>query len=267
MKKCLFLLFILIIAILFYNNYVKESFTDNVIIDQLYRDGYLIIPNMLSSNECDDILNTIKSVEKGNPKFGNIHANKNRKDMMLPVYKVKSHIKKIYEKYKDLWNKITPNPILCECSSLISYPNAKHQIWHTDTSYKSGDATLVSIGIALQDIDENMGPLHVFKGSTEIYDKSKNDDSSSSSSSSSSSGKQSVENICKQLNYEEVHCLAKKGDLVIWLSSVVHRGSKNTSNKSRSVFYFSLLSSKGNRPNGSTYSLIKNYKKLYVKDF
>ena len=90
---------------------------------------------------------------------------------------------------------------------------------------------------------------------------------SSSSSSSSSSGKQSVENICKQLNYEEVHCLAKKGDLVIWLSSVVHRGSKNTSNKSRSVFYFSLLSSKGNRPNGSTYSLIKNYKKLYVKDF
>lgn len=244
--KCVILFMILMIfVILFYQK------TNTVIPDdttkKLLEDGYLIIPNMLTHQECDSILDEVSIVEKRNPKTGSIHANKNRKDMLMPIYRVKNHIQKIYNKTRNIWDNVTPNPVLCECSTLISYPGAKHQSWHSDTTYAPNDANLVSVGVVLTDVTETMGPLHVLKGSNDKY------------------GKISVESMIKDKMHEEIHCTAKKGDAVLWLSSVVHRGSKNISKKSRSVFYFSLLGNDGNRPNGATYSLLNNKKKLYME--
>lgn len=247
----LYMIFFIFI-ILFYNKMNNSNKIVDVEIDDmtknLLNDGYLIIPNMLTHQDCDNILKDIHDVEKRNPKTSSIHANTNRKDMLMPVYRVKNHIQKIYNKTKNIWDVVTPNPMLCECSTLISYPGAKHQSWHSDTEYNPNDANLVSIGIVLSDVTKRMGPLHVLKGSNNEH------------------GKMSVENILNNKNHAEIHCTAKKGDAVIWLSSVVHRGSKNTSKKSRAVFYFSLLGNNGNKPNGATYSLLNNKKNIYMED-
>lgn len=236
--KCLIIFFIMIFIVY---KFCIPNKKPNTLTKKLLNDGYLIVPNILSRVECDSILDEIKEVESGKPKLGNIQTRKNRKDMMLPVYRVKKYIKKIYKKTEDIWNYITPNPILCECSSLISYPGAKHQPWHSDTEFRKGDANLVSIGIVLDDVTEDMGPLHVKKGSNKDYGK-------------------------KERKYKEIQCTANKGDMVVWLSSTVHRGSENISNTRRPVFYFSLLGSDGNRPRGATYSLIHKKKKIYMED-
>ena len=226
--KCLIIFFILLYIVYKFSKPKKVKVTK--LTKKLLNDGYLIVPNMLTCQECDSILGEIEEVENGKPKHGNIQTRKNRKDMMIPVYRVKKYIKKIYEKTEDIWDYVTPNPILCECSSLISYPGAKNQLWHSDTEYRDGDANLVSIGILLDNVVENMGPLHV-----------------------KNKGK-------------EIHCIANKGDMVVWLSSTVHRGSANTSLKRRPVFYFSLLGSNGNKPKGSTYSLINKKKTIYMEE-
>ena len=161
---------IILLIFLFYPSNIKENFYTSNKATKLMKDGFLIIPNVVSYKDCDNITKIINSVEKGENKTGNIHSNTNRKDMMIPFDKIKHYIKKIYKDTKEVWSEIAPNPILCECSSLISYPGAYPQIWHTDTLFKKGDANLISVGVALKNTTTNMGPLNVYKGSNQIYE-------------------------------------------------------------------------------------------------
>ena len=132
----------------------------------------------------------------------------------------------------------------------------------------------MSIGVALQDIDNKMGPLHVYKNSVKIYKNTnklerkygKNFNPPDVNDNEMGLYPQLISDICKKLNYKKKHCVSKKGDIIIWLSSIVHRGSSNTSTKTRSVFYFSLLGTNGTRPDGATYSLLENNEKLYIKN-
>jgi hypothetical protein len=231
-------------------------------------DGYQIIPNVLTAKECDNLLQLINNAQKKKMPVGEIHSQNNREDRMIPMDKVKKYISKIYNKTECNWrNIIGSNPLVCECSSLMSYPGSEHQIWHTDTSYRFGDASLLSIGIALEDIDRDMGPLNVYKGSHNMYtedmDQLFNDyeiESVECSLSEEGLCSQAIEKICIKKGYKLKKCVAKKGDLVAWQSSVVHRGSANGSDKLRPVFYFSLMSSLGNEPFGSTYSTMDERK-------
>lgn len=242
---------------------------------KLMKNGYLIIPNIVSHKDCDKILKIIANTEKKKAKYGNIHSNVNRKDMMLSTDKMKPYIKKIYNKTKYIWDEITPDPILCECSSLISYPGAYPQIWHTDTTYRKDDGNLVSIGVSLKDVTEDMGPLNVYEKSVELYKKDlgklmrKNNLDIPLSPDSIDEVQHGLYNqvlseLCDHLGYKEKKCVTKKGDIVIWLSSVVHRGGINISDTDRPVFYFSLLSNKGTPPRGATYSLLKN--RIHISD-
>lgn len=259
---------------MFKSSNINEKFLVSDNATKLMKNGYLIIPNVVSYEDCDDITNIIKEVEKTSNKCGNIHSNINRKDMMIPLDKVKKHIKKIYDNTKDVWSEIAPNPILCECSSLISYPGAFPQIWHTDTVYKKGDANLISVGVALKNTTSNMGPLNVYKKSNELYDQDtvelkkkyhvKTTAPKSVDDIKAGLYKQDKEELCKSMKYKKKKCVSNKGDLVVWLSSIVHRGDANISDESRPVFYFSMLSSNGNKPYGSTYSLIDGNKKIYI---
>ena len=234
-------------------------------------DGYQIIPNVLTINECDNLLKIINNARKKNMPVGEIHSINNREDRMISMNRVRKYISKIYNKTKHNWiNIIGYNPLICECSSLLSFPGSEHQIWHTDTSYKFGDALLISIGIALNDINEDMGPLNVYKGSHNIYTKDMgqmfndyNIEIEECTMLEEGLCSQTIEKICKKRGYKLKKCIAKKGDLIAWQSSIVHRGSANKSDKLRPVFYFSLMSEIGNEPFGSTYSAID--KRKHVK--
>lgn len=244
----LFLIISIILLILHYqrNKYPLYKFLDD--------NGYLIIPNGISENQCGKLLDLINNELKNKNKVeGEINNPTNRKDLLLPLNELTINtIKKIYTNYSSLWNKITPNTILAECSSFLSYPNSKSQNWHADTENNKNKANLITIGIALVDINNNMGPLEVYPESNKLDDKDL-----------IKLGKHKIDtyknNFLEDVGYERKKLSCKKGSIIIWSSTIYHRGGANISNKIRPMFYFSFLGGDKVQPIGGTYSLKKNY--------
>ena len=115
---------------------------------------------------------------------------------------------------------------------------------------------MITIGIALDDIDEDMGPLELYPKSMNIPDKSlvKLKDKYNN-------------NYLENLKYKKKKFICKKGSIVIWNSQIIHRGSENISNTIRPLFYFSFLEGDKPRQRGPTYSLKSNYKhKIYINE-
>ena len=248
---------------------VYERFSNQDQLIQTFNDnGSIIVPNVLDNKDCNSILDIMKEEEQSeNVSYGNINSNYKRKDLMLPLEKMKPFIKKIQDKIDPFCDIIIPDGEIVECSSIISYPGCYPQIWHSDTQYESdNDGTLVTFGIVLDDITHDMGPLEVYLKSNKFYDKTgiiradvyewEPPEPGVPLGADDGLKKQYREEYCKKLNLQKVSCNCKKGSLVVWSSTVTHRGSGNTSNKERPVFYFSLMG-KGDRPEGTTYS-IKN---------
>ena len=240
----------------------KCGLNQNKLVQTFLTKGCIIIPNVLSEKECDELLKIIEREEhKSIHETGNINSGHKRKDLMLPIGQTKSYIRNIYEKIRGFCDQITPSARIVENSSLISYPGCYPQVWHSDTTFKSDkEANLVSFGVALDDVTNNMGPLEVFLKSNGIYkDKIKllQDPKFRSEDLDGSYDDglkyQKHEELCKKLRFEHGKCACKKGSLVIWSSKIIHRGGANTSKK-RPIFYFSLVG-EGTRPSGATYSL------------
>lgn len=271
-KTFLLLLFLLII---YYISSINESFDNNLfkwnngninnqnkLINTFQKNGCIIIPNMLSNNDCNQLLKIISKEKKNkNKELVRINMPISRRDMPLSLKTTKNFIKKIYDKIKTFCNVLLPDAKIVENSSFISYPGAQNQPWHTDITIgkksKIG-AELISFGIALDDISPYMGPLEVFLGSNKLF--------TTVTNYTNGFLWDRFKKVNKKLNLQKVKCSCKKGSLVIWSSKVVHRGSANI-HKKRPVFYFSLMG-KGKPPYGSTYSLksIDKLKTNYIKD-
>jgi ectoine hydroxylase-related dioxygenase (phytanoyl-CoA dioxygenase family) len=236
--------------------------------------GSIIIPDILSKEDCDEILEIISREERNkNNESGSINSNFRRKDIFLPVADTKKFIKKIYDKIQPFIDDLIPEGKIVESSSLISYPGAYPQIWHADTVHKSSkEGNLVSFGVALDDITPNMGPLELFLESNKMYNQDTNKLCSKFNiktdhlSGDFDDGKkyQQLHKLCKIQKYKKVNCSCSKGSMVIWSSKVIHRGGENLS-KRRPLFYFSLLG-KGVKPYGATYSLKKKDTIKYIKE-
>jgi ectoine hydroxylase-related dioxygenase (phytanoyl-CoA dioxygenase family) len=242
------------------------------LINTFQKYGCIIIPNMLSTKDCDSIIKIISKEERNkNNETGLIHSNYKRKDLMIPLSKSEIYIRNIYNKINFFCDKIVPKPRVVESSSLISYPGSFPQIWHTDTHHTSKDeGNLVSFGIALDNITDDMGPLEVYLGSNKMYNQDKYSlmeknnvkEDNLENMFDDGSKYQSLEELCRKLNYKKQKCICTKGSLVIWYSKVVHRGGANK-NKKRPVFYFSLLGT-GTTPEGATYSLKRKNNSFYL---
>jgi hypothetical protein len=268
-RKIILILFLLIT---YYISSINESFDNNLfkwnngninnqnkLINTFQKNGCIIIPNMLSNNDCNKLLKIIyKEKKKKNIELGNIQSPNSRKDIYLSLKDTKKFIKKIYNKIKTFCNVLLPDAKIVENSSFVSYPGAGNQGWHTDTAFSSESADLISFAIALDDISSTMGPLEVFLESNKVH--------KSITEKNSFSTIDRFMKLKKQMNFKKVKCICKKGSLIIWSSKVVHRGSANI-HKKRPVFYFSLMG-KGKPPFGATYSLKSKdkLKKNYIKD-
>ena len=134
---------------------------------------------------------------------------------------------------------VTRDATLVELSALTSYPGAATQRLHADTPYHPGDALLVCVFIALDDIELDMGPLEIVL--------------------QSSRGRPVKEDSV--VFPMTVGC----GDAVIMDSTALHRGSANTSqSKARPVFYFSFQSPIGTPPTRKTYSIQKRNDEVFT---
>ena len=237
--------------------------------------GCIIIPNILEDEDCDAIQDIIfKEEHSRNAEMGSIHANHKRKDLMLPLSDTIPYIKNIVDKISHFCDKEVPDAKIVECSSLISYKGCYPQIWHADTTYSNNmnEGNLISFGIALEDVNEDMGPLEVYLSSNKMYETSKESlrkrfsllDDDLEENYDDGTKYQIIREICEKMQYKHAKCSCPRGSLVIWSSKIVHRGGENK-DKERPIFYFSLLG-KGIKPHGATYSLKNNEKIIKIGD-
>ena len=131
---------------------------------------------------------------------------------------------------------------LVEFSSMTSRPGAPRQKVHSDTQHYENSAEMYSIFIATEDTSESMGPLNYWPGThTEKW-----------------TGRLNMDNRCQMIG--------EAGDAVIMNSRLLHCGGANSSFRRRPVFYFTFLG-KGNKPVGSTFSLVEDLEGKTLKDF
>ena len=229
----------------------NTSFDETTFLFEFERNGIAIIPNVFNEEEIAELRETC--TQYTSKQFGSINSPYKRKDKILPLHLMKPFLKKLYDKNPSFWESVFPNYRIAECSLLTSYNGAKNQPWHSDTEYNEKHAKLVSIGIALDNIDHFMGPLEVFPGTHK--------------NTATIFQPYVGEYLDGYLQGVWPHkCTCSAGSLVFWSSNVLHRGSANTSKKERPVFYFSLLEPHKPAPIGATYSLCKEDKK-YIHVF
>lgn len=236
--------------------------------------GCVIIPNVLDDSDCDALQRIIfKEEHNRSAEMGPIHSSHKRKDLILSLEDTVPFIKKITNQISYFCDNEVPDAKIVESSSLISYKGSYPQIWHTDTSYRGNkEGNLISFGIALEDINDNMGPLEIYLSSNKMYKMSKEAlrekfgirDDYLENNYDDGTKYQITNEICKHMRYTHAKCSCLRGSLVIWSSKIVHRGGANT-DKERPVFYFSLLG-KGRKPYGATYSLKENENAIQLND-
>lgn len=255
-------LFIVIVIVFFVfvkerNTYFSSLNNRDVCRNTLDTNGNIIIENVFTRDEINYIKEIIKNATDLDL-YGMINSPINREDKVLLLDDMREVFKMLYLKNPSFWDTIFPNYKIVECSLLTSYPGAETQIYHSDSSYEKHEAELVSIGIALDDISEDMGPLVVIPSTNTPY--FYENDLFINEILELTSEIVTLYNFIIQIYFMffgimPIKCVCSKGSLVFWSSKVIHRGSENISNKKRSVLYFSLLEPNKKTPYGPTYSL------------
>eukprot|EP00933_Yihiella_yeosuensis_P050596 TRINITY_DN48393_c0_g1_i1.p1 TRINITY_DN48393_c0_g1~~TRINITY_DN48393_c0_g1_i1.p1 ORF type:complete len:417 (+),score=84.47 TRINITY_DN48393_c0_g1_i1:53-1252(+) len=105
--------------------------------------------------------------------------------------------------------------------------------------------------IALQDVDADMGPTHVWPASHTVEHHA-----TLWSTSTDVAGKLSVPEADKAFGIDHSKMTLKKGDLVLYDSRVMHCGGANNSDKRRSLMCISVMGP-GIRPDGTTWTMLK----------
>ena len=129
--------------------------------------------------------------------------------------------------------------VLQEIACLISYPGSEQQPLHPDTPYSSPPSLYASF-IALQDVDEDMGPTvylpgtHTKAAHSEFY-------GGDLVAAAETSGIRTAPVAEDFLRTRPVALgLLKKGDLACYNQQVLHCGSANRSDRIRRQFYISF---------------------------
>eukprot|EP00617_Octactis_speculum_P015090 CAMPEP_0185758454 /NCGR_PEP_ID=MMETSP1174-20130828/17112_1 /TAXON_ID=35687 /ORGANISM="Dictyocha speculum, Strain CCMP1381" /LENGTH=273 /DNA_ID=CAMNT_0028438315 /DNA_START=284 /DNA_END=1105 /DNA_ORIENTATION=+ len=137
--------------------------------------GLCHFPDMLDADTCHRLRDHINKVlvtskdlvaNQGAPYlscFGPVMARADRYDVLLPLDGlVLSAIRTVLSKVEPTMRELVgEDACLCELSALISDPGAVAQPLHHDTSF-DGNPPRVSLLVALQDVNEDMGPTLFF---------------------------------------------------------------------------------------------------------
>lgn len=208
---------------------------------QLARDGTAVIEGVVPLELCRAASEAVDR-ELRNPEreIGDIKCKIKRENVHMPLED--PVLKKVYDilyaRSCDAWaaHLGCRNPRVVEWTCLLTVAGAKPQEWHRDVSYAPEEARMISVGVALQDIDADMGPLEVVLGTH------RND---------------TEEPVGDVPAGKRMTCRA--GDIVAWDASVVHRGGANTTRTRKIVLI--TVAGPGPLPEGSTYSIKEKYKK------
>ena len=261
----------------------KNFINQEELIKKFNENGYLLIPN--SKIICEIEYNEIKKIIKNelsnkNSKFININRSKCI-NVIIPVEKVKKYIKKICNNLSEFCLGVVPNSYIIDCSCKLTYCGCYAEAWHYDNIHISKNSgRLITIGLFLDDINDDMGPLNIMQSSQNLhgndedgidilnklqekhktksytinYYKSVCDPIKELKNRGSNTNDydiydlindDSIEMLCRVLGIKKVKCIGNKGSILILDSYVYQRDCKNNSTKIRPIFYFSLFSEEG----------------------
>jgi len=127
---------------------------------------------------------------------------------------------------------------------------AHDDLTHVVRAIATDTAMIYTCLVALQDVEPDMGPTHVWPGTNTV-------EHHATLWGSDVSGKLYAAEADKAFGVEHKDMTLKKGDLVMYDSRTMHCGGANTSSKRRSVLVVSTMGP-GIRPDGTTWTLLRS---------
>jgi len=214
-------------------------------VERLEADGYTRVNGALSEGAASSLLEFVNAeLEKKRQEakqgaieesqaFGDVLMRDNRFDLKLSLEPpVRAALGEALPSLKPLFaGALGEDAELFELAALVSDPRSPRQPMHPDTPYKQGEgAAALTAFIALQDVDESMGPTAVIPctHTAEAHERFNNRDDG---------GRERV----ALLREQPAHIgTLSTGDANLIDSRLIHAGGANESNKRRVLFYFSF---------------------------
>jgi ectoine hydroxylase len=206
--------------------------------------GYAILNRFFTEAECDAINHEIEDLlqtGKAEMGYGKKIMFANRKSGLIKSVTRREDLTSILSFI--LGKKVTP-------FQTINFLVGSEQKAHSDsihmTTYPLG--YLIAVWIALEDIDENCGPLHYYPGSHKLaYVLNKDYERGGSQLTVGAENnylkyEEKIEEIISESKIPKKQFLAKKGDILIWHANLVHGGDpilrEGSTRKSMVIHYF-----------------------------
>lgn len=221
-------------------------------LQELEDNGFAILPQAAGEAFCSE-LNLKFQVKLDetllNPppmSFSKIMNRSNRHDLRLQMEpQVRELISRVVRAHPEIYqNRVSNDGILIEMGFLTSFPGAERQVIHSDVTFSDEVAQILTTWVALQDVDETMGPTWIWPGTHSAYFQT--------------FYKPIMNGPVDKYYWETEHCemTVKCGDVVLMDTRVMHCGGPNFSQKRRAMFHFSFKTVDfPNVPEGFTYHL------------
>lgn len=196
----------------------------------LYKEGVSCGLGKIDDDLCDKVKKQTDIWNKyaGDTMYGDINNRYRRYDLFMPLEGgTLSIVKKLLSYWKE--NNVSlydPNAKIIEVASLVSYPWCSGQILHIDTDDNIRHRDVVSYGVFLQDVNGWLAPLVVKPEK-------------------------------KEAKWHKV--VGKKGDVYAWSSKITHGGGANRTNRSRYLFYITIMYPPVTYVDVGGYSLLQQY--------
>ena len=179
--------------------------------------------------------------------FGDVLMKENRYDLYLDVAdeSVRRALGEVLKPLKPVWSEsLGADAELFELAALVSDPRAPRQPVHPDTPWREGQgACAITAFVALQDVDEPMGPTSVLPGThTQVAHERFN--------SKDDGGREKVALLREVPNHVGVLSM---GDANLIDSRLLHCGGGNESPKRRVLFYVTFKANGARAPTGSLF--------------
>eukprot|EP00931_Biecheleriopsis_adriatica_P066206 TRINITY_DN40605_c0_g1_i1.p1 TRINITY_DN40605_c0_g1~~TRINITY_DN40605_c0_g1_i1.p1 ORF type:complete len:802 (+),score=146.46 TRINITY_DN40605_c0_g1_i1:36-2408(+) len=250
---------------------------DNSELEQLKQQGYVVVKGVLDAEDCETLRAHVLFCadealrQQRSDLLGNIRKRSHRTDLKLdlcqPVVKA---LNKFIQRCGGLLTQICDGDAsIVELAAITSSKGAVAQPVHADSAYgvpaggassraAAKDVALVfSSLLALQDIEPEMGPTHIWPA-TNTHEHH--------ATLACTVGDLTVSDADKVFRVKHHKMNLRRGDLVLYDSRSMHCGGENTSHQ-RSVFVVSTMGP-GVRPAGPTWTLLSSLEEqLKISDF
>jgi ectoine hydroxylase-related dioxygenase (phytanoyl-CoA dioxygenase family) len=192
---------------------------------------------------------TLEEIYKQQPYFADVREKHNRWDVLLPLEESDTIQQALWELLVEntvisdsIESILGPSAQLYEMGSLISDPGSERQLLHADYNYQPDFQPdippALTCFVALQDIDESMGPTTFLPASaTEEY----HEEIAIGQNDVYGDGNHKSQLLSESANFLST---LRTGDCSLYNPMTLHCGGANRSGKRRVIFYFSFKNKK-----------------------